>query len=395
MKLHSSIKGLFAAALATASLGVAAQAIKLGFNGDISASPTAQSGQVALLGIQAAIEDINKSGGLLGRQLTLLVRDDQAQPPRSLQIMNELIDNEKVAAVFGPTLSGNALAWRHIPNEKKTPVIVPIAAGTAVTKAPGSNNFIFRVSMVDRDQVAGLMAYVKKNPGSKRVGFFAETSGYGLGGLKDSEEIAALHGIKPVIVEKFEARDTDMTSQLNKAKAAGVDTVVVWAQSVPIAHLLRSMEKLNYFPLVLASWAAGNDAFVQVAGKNLVSKPLFMTTVADENSGKNSELYRRLANKIPNASLYLFAAQGYDAVSLFAAAVRQAKSIDGVKVKEALESLQLPLEGYVKTYKVPFSASQHEALGSSDFRWVRWSDGRVVSYSDSVTSSLKASDYKK
>ena len=54
-----------------------------------------------------------------------------------------------------------------------------------------------------------------------------------------------------------------MTSQLNKCKAAGVDTVVVWAQGTPIAQLMRSMEKINYFPLTLTSWAADNISFYE------------------------------------------------------------------------------------------------------------------------------------
>ena len=76
-----------------------------------------------------------------------------------------------------------------------------------------------------------------------------ETTGYGQGGLKDMEEIAALQGIKPAASERFGVGDTDMTSQLNKMKAAGVDTVVVWAQGTPIAQLIRSMDKINYFPM--------------------------------------------------------------------------------------------------------------------------------------------------
>lgn len=396
MKLIKTARKLVAVfALAFLALNANAQEIKIGFNGDLSASPTAQSGQVALLGIQAAVEDINKAGGILGRNVKIVVRDDLGQPPKSLQIMNELIDNEKVVAVLGPTLSGNALAWRHIPNEKKVPVIVPIATATGVTKPVGADNYMFRISMVDRDQVAGLMAYARKNPAIKKIGFFVETTGYGQGGLKDLEEIAALQGIKPVVVEKFDVKDTDMTSQLNKAKAAGVDTLMVWAQSVPIAHLFRSMEKINYFPLTLTTWASGNDAFVQVAGKNLMTKPLFMSTLTDENSPRNRGLYTRLATKIPNPSLFLFAAQGYDSVLVLAAAMEQAKSTDGAKIREALENLQRPIEGYVKTYRKPFSATNHEGLSSADFRWVRWKDGRVMDYADEVTKSLTAEDFKK
>ncbi|MDP3633317.1 ABC transporter substrate-binding protein, partial [Phenylobacterium sp.] len=90
-----------AAAASMLSMAVAAQDIKLGFNGDLSASPSAQSGAAGVLGIQAAIEDINAAGGVLGRKLTLVIRDDQSQPPRSIQNMSDLIDNEKVVAVFG------------------------------------------------------------------------------------------------------------------------------------------------------------------------------------------------------------------------------------------------------------------------------------------------------
>src|SRR4051812_19961020 len=113
----------FAAALVACALafGGAARAedIKLGYNGDLSASPSAQSGQAAVLGMQAAIDDLNASGGVLGRKLALVVRDDVSAPPKSIQNMSDLIDNEKVVAVFGPTNSGNAMAWKHIPNQKK------------------------------------------------------------------------------------------------------------------------------------------------------------------------------------------------------------------------------------------------------------------------------------
>src|SRR3982075_2735035 len=183
---HGIYKLLGAAALSFFGFAAQAQDVKLGFNGDLSASPSALSGQAAVLGLQAAIEDVNAAGGVLGRKLTLVVRDDLSQPPKSIQNMSDLIDNEQVVTVFGPTNSGNALAWKHIPTQKKIPVIGTIGSATAITYpvSQGAENYMFRVSMVDRDQVAGLMAYVKKNnPAAKNVGYLAETTGYGQGGL--------------------------------------------------------------------------------------------------------------------------------------------------------------------------------------------------------------------
>jgi branched-chain amino acid transport system substrate-binding protein len=390
----------FAAALVACALafGGAARAedIKLGYNGDLSASPSAQSGQAAVLGMQAAIDDLNASGGVLGRKLALVVRDDVSAPPKSIQNMSDLIDNEKVVAVFGPTNSGNAMAWKHIPNQKKIPVIGNVGSGTDITKpmSPGADNYMFRVSMVDREQVAALMAYVKKNPSTKTVGLMAETTGYGQGGLKDMEEIAALQGIKPAAVERFGVADTDMTSQLNKMKAAGVDTVVVWAQGTPIAQLVRSMEKINYFPLMLTSWAADNITFYDAAGKALAEKPIFMRTVSEAQTPAQAKLFARVGSKLKAPSSFSFALHGYDSVMLLAQAMKQANSTDGPALKAALEDLKTPVAGVLKTYSKPFSKTTHEALTAKDFVWIKWKDGKLNPYSDTVIGGLVATDFK-
>ncbi|MFX5999262.1 ABC transporter substrate-binding protein, partial [Acinetobacter baumannii] len=72
-------------------------------------------------------------GGVIGRKLVGVIRDDVGAPPKSIQNMLELIDNEKVAAVVGPTNSGNALAWLHLPQQKTTPVISHVATATEIT----------------------------------------------------------------------------------------------------------------------------------------------------------------------------------------------------------------------------------------------------------------------
>lgn len=397
MELKKKYAGLLSAmALAAFSGGAAAQDIKIGYNGDLSASPSAQSGQAAVLGMEAAIADINAAGGVLGKKLALVVRDDTSAPPKSIQNMSDLIDNEKVVAVFGPTNSGNAMAWKHIANQKKVPVIGNVGSGTDITKAmaPGADNYMFRVSMVDREQVAALMAYVKKNPSTKVVGLMAETTGYGQGGLKDMEELAAVQGIKPAAIERFGVADTDMTSQLSKMKAANVDTLVVWAQGTPIAQLVRSMEKINYFPAVLTSWAADNITFYDAAGKTLAEKPIFMRTVSESRNPVQQKLYDRVGSKLKAPSSFSFALHGYDSVLLYAAAVKQANTTEGGAVRVALEDLKAPVQGVLKTYNKPFSKTNHEALTAKDFVWIRWKDGKLLPYTDTVLGSLSAADFK-
>ena len=388
---------LTAAAFAASPVGASAQDIKVGYNGDLSASPSAQSGQAAVLGMEAAIADINAGGGVLGRKLALVTRDDTSAPPKSIQNMSDLIDNEKVSAVFGPTNSGNAMAWKHIANQKKIPVLGNVGSGTDITKpmSPGADNYMFRVSMVDREQVAALMAYVKKNAAnSKVIGLMAETTGYGQGGLKDMQEIAEVQGIKPAATERFGVGDTDMTSQLNKMKAAKVDTIVVWAQGTPIAQLVRSMEKTNYFPLMLTSWAADNITFYDAAGKALAEKPLFMRTVSETRTPAQQKLFDRIGTKLKAPGSFSFALHGYDSVLLYAEAVKQAKTTEGSAVRAALEDLGAPVQGVLKTYNKPFSKTNHEALTAKDLVWIKWKDGKLLPYSDALIESFGAADFK-
>ena len=401
MKLSRLYAGLLAAvtfgALGALASGASAQEIKLGYNGDLSASPSAQSGQAAVLGMEAAVADINAAGGLMGRKLTVVARDDVSAPPKSIQNMSDLIDNEKVSAVFGPTNSGNAMAWKHIANQKKMIVIGNVSSGTDITKpmSAGADNYMFRVSMVDREQVSALMAYVKKNAAtSKVIGLMAETTGYGQGGLKDMQEIAEMQGIKPALIERFGVADTDMTSQLSKMKAANVDTVVVWAQGTPIAQLIRSMEKINYFPVMLTSWAADNITFYDAAGKTLAEKPLFMRTVSETRTPAQQKLFDRIGSKLKAPGSFSFALHGYDSVMLYAEAVKQAKSLDGSDVRLALEDLKTPVKGVLKDYDKPFSKTTHEALTAKDLVWIKWKDGKLLPYSDSLITSMTMADFK-
>jgi branched-chain amino acid transport system substrate-binding protein len=376
-------------ALAWASAATA-QDIKVGFNTDLSASASAEYSRNAQLGYQLAIDDLNAKGGVLGRKLTLVVRDDLAQPPKAIQNMSDLIDNEGVVAVFGPTNSGNALAWKHIANQKRIPVITSLGTATDIVKpmSPGAENYMFRLSATDREQMRSLMTYAKHNPTTKTIGFLVDTTGYGQAGLRDLTELAVLFGLKPALTEKLGPNDTDMTSQLNKLKSAGVDTLFVWALGTPVGHVVRSAEKIGYSPTLLTSWSADSKGFQEVAGPKLSELPLFMRPVEANQSDRTRELLRRVEGKMLNQSFWAVA-QAYDSALILAAAIEQARATDGPAVKAALEDLRTPVQGSIKLYDRPFSKTGREALSGSSFLWSRWKDGAVGVTSDDVIKALK------
>ena len=383
-------KAVMATAVFAMSAGAAlAQDIKIGYNADQSASGVAELGTAGRWGFEAAIEDINKAGGVMGRKLVGVNRDDLGSPPKSIQNMTELIDNEKVSAVVGPANSGNALAWLHIPQQRKIPVVVPIATGTEVTLryAKEPQNYLYRVSMVDREQIALLAAYAVKASKTGKIAIFADSTGYGQGGIKDATEVLALHDVKPVIVEKYGPKDTDMTSQLAKIRDAGADVVIVYGIADGTAHVLRSMEKINYMPTTLGTWGNLSGLLPRIAGEKLSEHLILAASTTEDTNARTKALGERVRKNFPTLTTFPCAAQAYDSVMLIAAAMKLANSTDGEKVAAALEQVS-GVQGVIKTYNKPFSKTSHEGLSVGDFYLARWKGGVPVRYDDGIVKSL-------
>lgn len=386
---------LLSAALLGASAAAMADDIKIGFNSDMSATGSADFGISALAGARQAAEELNAAGGVLGKKVVIVERDDVGAPPKAIQNTNELVDNVKVNAMLGGVNSGNMLAWLHIVQQKKIPTISPVATATDITGryAKTPPNYVFRVSMRDRDQIALLDAYAARASKNGKVAIIADTTGYGQQGAKDALEILALHKITPVANEKFGPKDTDMSSQLNKIKASGADTLIVYALADSNAHVMRSLEKISYFPTTLASWANLSSPFLRIAGPELAAKMIFTASITEDSSPESKALYDTLMKGNGRVPTYVMAAQAYDSVKLIAAAMEQAKSTDGAAVQAALQQLG-SAKGVIKTYQQPFTADNHEALSVKDFRLVRWIDGKVVTVDDEFTRAIKPEDLK-
>ena len=383
--------------LACAITAKAQDVIKIGYTADQSASGVAELGIAGRWGFEAAIEDLNKAGGILGRKVVAVVRDDLGTPPKAIQNVTELIDNEKVHGIVGPANSGNALAWLHLPQQKKVPVVVPIATSTEITsrymKEP--QNYLFRVSMVDREQVALLAAYAVKSSKGHKIAILADSTGYGQGGIKDATEVLGLHGVKPVAVEKYGPKDTDITSQLTKIRDAGADTVIIYGIADGAANVLRSMEKINYMPTTLGTWGNLSSLLPRLAGPKMADHLILAASTTEDTNAKTKALGERVRKNFPTLTTFPCSAQAYDSVMLLAAAMKAAGTTDGEKVAAALEGIN-GVEGVIKTYNKPFSKTDHEGLGVADFYLAKWKNGTtVVRYEDAVTKSLTAADLKK
>jgi len=361
----------------------AAEPIKIGLTGPFTGG-SASMGVSMRDGVKLAAGEINKAGGVLGRQIQLVERDEEAKNEVGVQVAQELVNKEQVVATLGFINTGVALASQRFYQEAEIPVINNVATGSVITqqfKPPDhKSNYVFRTSANDLIQSDMIADEAVTRQGFKKPAILADSTNYGQLGREDLERALAKRGVKPVAEEKFNIGDTDMTSQLLRAKQAGADAILTYAIGPELAQIANGMAKLQWKVPMIGSWTLAMATFIDNAGANGEGAMMPQTFIQLANTPKRKafiEAYQA-AYKIDRIPSPVSAAQGYDSVYLLAAAINQAKSTDGPKIREALENLQAKVDGVVTTYDHPYTATDHEAISANIPVFGLVKGGRVV-----------------
>jgi branched-chain amino acid transport system substrate-binding protein len=344
----------------------AADPIKVGLSGPFTGGSSAM-GVSMRDGVKLAVEEINKKGGVMGRPIALVERDDEAKNEVGVQVAQELINKEKVVATLGFINTGVSLAAQRFYQEAEIPVLNNVATGSKVTKQFPAPNYIFRNAAYDTVQSAMIVDEAIGRQKFKKVAILADSTNYGQFGKDDLLAALKAKSVEPVAVEKFNVKDTDMTSQLLKAKEAGAEAILTYAIGPELAQIANGMDKLGWKVPMIGSWTLSMASFIDPAGKNSEGAMMPQTFIQLASTPKRKafiEAYQA-AYKVDRIPSPVSAAQGYDSVYLLAAAIEQAKSTDGPKIREALENLKTKVEGVVTTYDAPFTADDHEAISAN------------------------------
>jgi branched-chain amino acid transport system substrate-binding protein len=378
-KLKALVAGV---ALGLSMSAMAAEPIKIGVSGPFTAG-SAPMGVSMRDGVRLAVAEINAKGGVLGRQLQTVERDDEAKPERGVQIAQELINKEKVVATVGYINTGVALASQRFYQQAKIPVMNNVATGSIVTKqfAKEPENYVFRNSANDTIQ-STMIAEEAIRRGLKKPAILADSTNYGQLGREDLEKVLAAKSVKPVSVEKYNIGDVDMTAQLLRAKQAGADVVLTYGIGPELAQIANGMQKLGWKVPIIGSWTLAMANFIDNAGANGNGTRMPQTFIQNPDTPKRKafidayvKAYNPPNGRMPSA---VSAAQGYDSVYLLAAAIQQAGSTEGPKIAAALEDLKAPIEGVVTTYNKPYSKTDHEAINFENTKFGEVQNGRVV-----------------
>ncbi|TFY98505.1 ABC transporter substrate-binding protein [Ramlibacter rhizophilus] len=376
------------AALALAGLAAtggahAADPIKFGLVTALSGQ-SALAGEAITRGMQIAIDEINAKGGVLGRPIELVRRDDEANPAKGVTAARELIYREKVAVVFGGLDTPVSMAIVPLVNQEKVPFVGPWAAGTGITKNGANPNFAFRVSAVDEIVDVGMLAYAQKNFKTAKPGLILVNNPWGESNEKGLRAAMAAKGVTPAGVEKFEANDVDMVPQLTRLKAAGADTLFMVGNVGPSAQVVKSLERMGWKVPVVSHWGPAGGRFTELAGPGGKDVHFVQTySFFGKQSPVGERVIKAMVAKYPNVkgpadiTPAVGVANAYDATHLAALAIQAAGSTQGDAVRQGFYKIGR-FEGLIKTYDKPFTPTVHDAVTADDYVWAQFIDNRIV-----------------
>lgn len=379
-----TIVAAMALAAAGASFAAAAQQpIKIGFVGAMSGI-SAKSGEAITRGLEIAIDELNGQGGVLGRKLVLIKRDDESNPAKGQIAARELIQNEKVAVIFGGIDTPVAMAVVPIVNKEKVPYMGTWAAGTFITRNGANPNFVFRVSAVDELVDKALIKYAMKTYGSNKPGYMLINNPWGESNEKGLNLAVSEYRIAKAGSEKFEDKDVDMTPQLSRLKAAGADSIILVSNAGPAAQVMKSIERMNWSVPVISHWGISGGRFPELAG-TMAQKVVFVQTYSffGQQSGVGRNKITMLQKKYPDIKAVgdivppVGYANAYDAMHLTALALRLGGGTDGDRIREGYYKID-EHKGLIKTYKKPFSPANHDALNENDYIMVKYQGEQIV-----------------
>lgn len=360
------------AASAVVNTARAQETMKLGLVAAMSGQ-SAKSGEAIVRGLSIALDEINANGGVLGRKLELVVRDDESNPAKGVVAARELVQREKVVAMFGGLDTPVSLAIVPFANQSKVPFMGVWAAGTPITRNGAAENYVFRVSAVDELVDIALVDYAIKKYATKKPGMILVNNSWGESNEVGLKAALAEKKIAYAGIEKFEGNDIDVVPQLSRLKAAGADVLFLVGNVGPSAQVVKSLDRMSWDVPIVSHWGPSGGRFAELAGASAEKVHFIQTySFSGKLSAKGEGVLAALKKKYPEIKTLadvtpaVGIANAYDAMHLTALAIAKAGATDGPKIRQGFYAIDR-YDGLIKSYSKPFTAQNHDAIGPGDY----------------------------
>jgi branched-chain amino acid transport system substrate-binding protein len=327
--------------------------------------------------LEMLVEELNRKGGVDGRKVELVLKDTGGSPERAISFAKQLVEEDRVFAIIGPATSGESIAVKAIAEESGT-ILLSCAAAEVITNPVLAH--VFKVA--PKDSFAAEMIFRRMNKmGVKRIGFLSSNTGFGKAGKEQVERLAPTYGIEIAVSEVYDKAATDLTAEVTKLKAAGVQAILNWSIEPAQAIVIKNARQIGMTVPIFQSHGFANVQYARTAGAAAegVMFPASRVVVADALAATDRQkpvvaAYKQAYEARYKEDVSTFGGHAWDALGILVRAVQEA-GFDRAKVRTAIENMK----GFVGTAGVfNFSPADHNGLAIDAFEMITVKDGKFV-----------------
>jgi len=317
--------------------------IKIGANYELSGA-VASYGSDSLEGFQMAIDEINAAGGVLGKQIEVIVKDNKSEPAEATAAAEELMTRDNVVLSVGPATSGSYRAVIPVAMQNKVPVVSSSATADddiTVDKSGNVREFVFRTCFTDSFQGRVMANYASDKLDAKTAVIYADNaSDYAKGLAANFKDQFTQNGGTIIDEQAYVAGDKDFNAVLTNLKGKDFDVIFVPGYYEEVGLIIRQARELGIDQPILGGDGFSSPDLISIAGAENVNEVYFSdhSSPLDQSPELDGFLdkYRAANNgKEPNSA---FVSMGYDMGMFVADAIKRAGSADSVAIAQALSS---------------------------------------------------------
>jgi branched-chain amino acid transport system substrate-binding protein len=337
--------------------GVGQNTAKIGVITSLTGS-LAAFGEAHKNGYAIALDEINAKGGVLGKKVELDFYDDQSKPDQAVQGVSKLVDQDRVTLLLGSYSSETTKAIIPSVTQRHVPLIIPTA--TADNVMDSKSPWVFRICAGAYDYARATIAFLKDNGAPKTMAIVYENTNFGQANMQAMTAAAKAAGIKLVAVESYEAKSPDYRAVLQRVKQANPEVIYFCSYLLDATTLMRQTQEIDlnpkYYTAAGTGFAAAQFPTPQGAGKNAEYTFSVSQWLPEAQWPGSKEFDAEYFKRFKSHPAY-HAMQAYASLLVAVQAIRDAKSMDSTKVRDAIRKLNMSM--------TPFGPIKFDANGQN------------------------------
>jgi branched-chain amino acid transport system substrate-binding protein len=362
------------ALLCSASAALAAAPIKIGALFAVT-GPAAFLGEPEKNTLELLVKEANAKGGIKGARIELVIYDTGGDVTKAVQLANKLIKNDHVVAIVGPSTTGETMAIIPIAEKEQIP-LVSCAAGIKITEPV--KKWVFKTPANDHVAAEKILIQAERLK-QKNIALLTVSDSFGSSGREQLKLMAAKRGFRIVADEVYSPKDTDMTPQLYKIKAAKPDAIICWGTNPGPAVITRNLQQLGIKSQLYQSHGVASKKYIELSspaaaeGVMLPAGKLAVFDLLKKNDPQAKLLkeYNDSYKKAYGVEPSTFGGYAYDGFQLIAASLKKG-AVSAAQIRDGIEKggKMVGVSGIFN-----MSPTDHNGLDLSAFEMVRIQKG--------------------